>query len=472
YVYGLKGDVKDNIAFIDETTVIYPAGANTILYNLETKAQKFIAIADKCDGITAMAVAPSKRYVAIAERGEKPIAAIYDLHTLRRRKALTPAETESKDFVCMAFSTDGKYILTQSGAPDWTLYYWTWEKTKLMASVKTANIPGERFITSNTQSAPPPSNNSQAGGTTAGKENLLGSVVYQVSFNPNDNSQICVIGNGIFKMFRYAEGSLKPFLFQKFEARNFLCHCWTADERIVIGTDDSRILICEANGELKNEIAFFNDTPPRPCQTLISFNKGFVAGGGGGRLAIYERSDDTHAAGAGGAAKEEGSGLTPAAATAPVNKDSFRRMRDFQLQDETSKIINLTISPSEDSLLCTTDSAQIFSLLLTTADIKGDESKLEVFSQPFHHGQITGMDTCIRKPLIATCSSDKSVRVWNYIDSSSELVKYFAEEAYSVALHPSGLYILVGFSDKLRLMNLLIDDIRPFREFTIRGCRE
>ncbi|ORY53581.1 hypothetical protein BCR33DRAFT_3766 [Rhizoclosmatium globosum] len=221
-----------------------------------------------------MAVAPSKRYVAIAERGEKPIAAIYDLHTLRRRKALTPAETESKDFVCMAFSTDGKYILTQSGAPDWTLYYWTWEKTKLMASVKTANIPGERFITSNTQSAPPPSNNSQAGGTTAGKENLLGSVVYQVSFNPNDNSQICVIGNGIFKMFRYAEGSLKPFLFQKFEARNFLCHCWTADERIVIGTDDSRILICEANGELKNEIAFFNDTPPRPCQTSSASIKG------------------------------------------------------------------------------------------------------------------------------------------------------------------------------------------------------
>ena len=48
----------------------------------------------------------------------------------------------------------------------------------------------------------------------------------------------------------------------------------------------------------------------------------------------------------------------------------------------------------------------------------------------------------------------------------------FQEEAYSVALHPSGLYVLVGFSDKLRLMNLLIDDIRPFKEFTIRGCRE
>lgn len=53
-----------------------------------------------------------------------------------------------------------------------------------------------------------------------------------------------------------------------------------------------------------------------------------------------------------------------------------------------------------------------------------------------------------------------------------ELYKEFAEEAYSIALHPSGLYVLVGFSDKLRLMNLLIDDIRAFKELTIRGCRE
>lgn len=56
--------------------------------------------------------------------------------------------------------------------------------------------------------------------------------------------------------------------------------------------------------------------------------------------------------------------------------------------------------------------------------------------------------------------------------SSLEAYKEFQEECYSIALHPSGLYILVGFSDKLRLMNLLIDDIRSFKEFTIRGCRE
>jgi len=56
--------------------------------------------------------------------------------------------------------------------------------------------------------------------------------------------------------------------------------------------------------------------------------------------------------------------------------------------------------------------------------------------------------------------------------SNLELYKEFAEEAFSIALHPSGLYICVGFSDKLRLMNLLIDDIRTFKEFPIRGCKE
>ena len=56
--------------------------------------------------------------------------------------------------------------------------------------------------------------------------------------------------------------------------------------------------------------------------------------------------------------------------------------------------------------------------------------------------------------------------------SALEIYREFSEEAFSIAMHPSGLYILVGFSDKLRLMNILIDDIKQFREFGIRGCKE
>lgn len=44
----------------------------------------------------------------------------------------------------------------------------------------------------------------------------------------------------------------------------------------------------------------------------------------------------------------------------------------------------------------------------------GDQIYFETLAQSFHNGQVLGLDVCIRKPLIATCSSDKSVRIWNY----------------------------------------------------------
>lgn len=56
--------------------------------------------------------------------------------------------------------------------------------------------------------------------------------------------------------------------------------------------------------------------------------------------------------------------------------------------------------------------------------------------------------------------------------SNLELYREFLEEVLSIVFYLFGLYILVGFSDKFRLMNLLIDDIRIFKEFFMRICKE
>ncbi|RKO94545.1 hypothetical protein BDK51DRAFT_19442, partial [Blyttiomyces helicus] len=419
---------------------IYPAGANSILYNVETKLQRFIPVSECSGGITAMAVSASKRYVAIAERGEHATCSIYDLHSLRKRKSLSPPDGDTKEFISLAFSSDAKYVITQSGAPDWTLYYWTWEKTKVMAHVRTACIPSD------------PVTPGVSGGTA----------VYQVSFSPTDNTELCIVGNGIFALFRYQEGMLKRSKGNKlFETKNFLCHCWTIDENIIAGTDDGYLYILHTNGELRGIIT--NDPgpsrTPRAVHALLPDSHGFLCGGAGGTLAMYSCLDEVDV-------------IEAPAGTDPSNL-LYRRKREFFVPDEATTIRNIGMSPSEETLVCSLDNCQIFALRLSAGEFnKTDDTKLEPFIQPFHHGPVTGCDTCIRKPLIVTCSSDRSVRVWNYLDGSAELVKYFPEEAYSVAIHPSGLYILVGFSDKLRLMNLLIDDIRPFREFTVRGCRE
>ena len=70
---------------------------------------------------------------------------------------------------------------------------------------------------------------------------------------------------------------------------------------------------------------------------------------------------------------------------------------------------------------------------------------------------------------MVTCGIDKTIRVWNYLTLDMELSKEFEETVSSVALHPSGLNILAGFFDRLRLMNLLIDDIRVFKEFHLKN---
>ena len=53
--------------------------------------------------------------------------------------------------------------------------------------------------------------------------------------------------------------------------------------------------------------------------------------------------------------------------------------------------------------------------------------------------------------------------------------KYIVEMFFSfeLAFHPSGFHLLVGFPDRLRLLNILLNDLRIQTEFNgIRGCNE
>ena len=155
------------------------------------------------------------------------------------------------------------------------------------------------------------------------------------------------------------------------------------------------------------------------------------------------------------------------------DKDYYKRVKAFKIENNAVKIKNLAVSPSEEQLVCTLANNQVYVLTLSNTDIlKTDEMNFELLSQAFHSHAVTGLDTCVRKPLIATCGIDKSVRVWNYMDKSTDLFKVFTEEVFAISFHPSGLHVLAGFSDKLRLMNLLMDDIRPYKELAIKACRE
>ena len=122
---------------------------------------------------------------------------------------------------------------------------------------------------------------------------------------------------------------------------------------------------------------------------------------------------------------------------------------------------------------------------------------------------------CALKPILATCSSDGAVRIWSTreknkmligggvssastpidahveadklsirgsstsasAESSSfscalELCEHFPETPLSIALHPSGHILLVGFNDKLRMFYIHHDTLEKTREFPLKNVRD
>ncbi|XP_048019038.1 cilia- and flagella-associated protein 57 [Megalobrama amblycephala] len=438
YIFGLRTGVKNNLLYFDEQTIIFPCGNNCVRYNIDQKWQKFIPGTERSQGMKALAISTNRRYLAVSECGEKATITVFDLQheQNRKRKVLTGGEIPVDEFVCMAFSPDSKYLIGQAGGPDWTLFLWMWEKKKVMATVKTSNSGS----------------------------------INQVSFNPQDNTQICVSGNGVFKIFRFAGETLKQSSTFKTDSQNFLCHTWISTEKVIAGTETGQLMMfesCRLRWEtsvasvqkVKSQSEKQDSNEPSSIlprvTAIVGYSSGFVCSAGPGTVCLFEK----------------------------IEEDQYKKTKDIKIPPEMfsndpssaeqQEISTLCISPSEDTLAASTDRGQLYSINLSVVDLaKGDHAHFEYLSQSFHSSIITGLSTCIRKPLIATCSLDHSVRIWNFETNDLEMYKEFQEEAYSIALHPTGLYILVGFSDKLRFMTLLIDDIRTLKEFTVRSCRE
>jgi|Transcript_35309 WD40 repeat protein len=122
---------------------------------------------------------------------------------------------------------------------------------------------------------------------------------------------------------------------------------------------------------------------------------------------------------------------------------------------------------TEDKLIMALTNSQLFSI-----DFNSDSVQGEPLAQNFHTGEITGLDVCIRKPLVVTCGLDKTIRIWNYQERELEICSSFNEEPYSVAFHPSGFHIVAGFADKLRMMNVTHNAIKSYKDISIRSCRE
>lgn len=121
-LFGIKGDVQGNLFYYDDQRVIYPVGHNVVIYNVDEKTQIYIPGKllsfliqlgiDGSEGITALAVSPLRKHIAICERAERAICVIYDISGLaqnppvapKRKKILSSQDYQAKDFISVCFA--------------------------------------------------------------------------------------------------------------------------------------------------------------------------------------------------------------------------------------------------------------------------------------------------------------------------------------------------------------------------------
>merc|ERR1711871_1315855 len=170
----------------------------------------------------------------------------------------------SEEFVSICFSHDNKFLLMLGGGPDFTLVYWTWEKVKLVASMRLhTNV-----------SAP-------------------ASELYQCSFCPSDANHLAVCGNGYFQFLHLKDQTLKKAgtgPLQKREPQNYLCHAWISDERVIVSTDMGELILIEG-GEFRASLSC-SPLNGKPIHCVVPHSKGFVTGGGDGFVRYFERADE------------------------------------------------------------------------------------------------------------------------------------------------------------------------------------
>eukprot|EP01064_Diplonema_japonicum_P001365 TRINITY_DN10874_c0_g1_i1.p1 TRINITY_DN10874_c0_g1~~TRINITY_DN10874_c0_g1_i1.p1 ORF type:complete len:1285 (+),score=282.06 TRINITY_DN10874_c0_g1_i1:72-3926(+) len=429
--YTALGFGGGEVAHLSDGVLLYGIGRHMAVYNYDTLQYRFILKQAKAQEIMTFAVAHNRKYIALAERltddskeaaNEVTIWSVdlketgSSLVTTKKVRALSLSYLAKQPVVALAFSRDNKLLVTVTSTPEAFVYIWQLDKSPCrlvtMAEVNTR--------------------------------------ITQVSFSPWSPTTVCTTGPTAFKLWKHHAPSqlrvVEPML-KKREYR-YTAHAWYEDEKVVAATMEGDIVVIE-NSECKKVLqAVHADNQSIWC--IITVSRGFVCAGDGGYLSLFERTfDGTY----------------------------FHIYKSFRTSD-MFRIVSLSVSPNEESIICCCNNNTAFVFSLSNIDILEPEKEMdpeEAFrplSTGFHSDSITSLSVCIQRSIIVTSSTDKHVRIWNYLRKKTEIDCIFDEEVSAVACHPSGLCLVVAFKYKMAMYTVLSKSLHPIQEFPVKHCKE
>ncbi|KAG5475713.1 hypothetical protein LSCM4_04297 [Leishmania orientalis] len=281
YVFGTNHDGKNCLHWLDDGSLIYPVGKTIVLQQPKSCTQRFLEAAYHSTAVTAIAMSANKKFMAIAESGLHPQVQIIDTVTRKRRKVLSVTDLDSNRYVAISFSSDGRHLVTQGGAPGWKLHYWNWERSQPLASVSVGKLCALGEQAQGTKPSGSLGDNAaridrdascQEGDiqmNTAARGTFMASrtppqIVTSIGICPLDPLLVTVAGIGFFRFFRYTEGILQPqpttgVPREQFES--FSTHLWVTEHNVVLATYSGHLLLIQ-DGRYVSAIEMPPSSPP------------------------------------------------------------------------------------------------------------------------------------------------------------------------------------------------------------------
>ncbi|XP_029902729.1 cilia- and flagella-associated protein 44 [Myripristis murdjan] len=164
--FGYECERRANLQLLDEQTVTFIAGNLLILIDVSTKEQRYLR---SCSGggIGSITAHPSKKYFAVAEKGNQPYIIVYEYPSLRPYRILRGGTVRAYSFV--NFNHEGTVLASVGSAPDYMLTLWDWRQEEVMLRCK-----------------------------------AISQEVYRVTFSPHNPGQLTTSGSGHIKFWNMA----------------------------------------------------------------------------------------------------------------------------------------------------------------------------------------------------------------------------------------------------------------------------
>ncbi|XP_006920945.1 cilia- and flagella-associated protein 43 [Pteropus alecto] len=124
----VQGFPKQNVHFVNDSTICYSCGNFVVFINIETKKKTVLQCMNGIVGVVATNV--PYEVVAFSDRKLKPLIYIYNFPGLTRRTKLKG--NVLLDYTLLSFSYCGTYLASYSSLPEFELALWNWESNVIL----------------------------------------------------------------------------------------------------------------------------------------------------------------------------------------------------------------------------------------------------------------------------------------------------------------------------------------------------